>query len=422
MNFKQAKIKDSPILFIDGDRSKRYPSRNEFVDSGVMFLNAESIKHGRINKDSVNFITQTKYDVIKKGRIKFGDLLLTTRGNGIGDCSYVHTNEKGLINAQMLILRIEKEEEIDSRYLYYYFKTEYVKELISIFSSGSAQPQIPIKDLKHVPILIPSKRIQKKIAAILTAYDDLIEINNKRIQILEKMAEEIYREWFVRMRFPGYEIVRYVKGIPESWSIKKIGSLFKVYLGGTPSRENTSFWGGSIPWINSGEINNLRIIKESEFITEIGYQKSATRKMPMHTTVIAITGATLGQVSFTEIEVCANQSVVGVYDEKDVYNFYLFRFIKYSINNLISKQGGGGQQHINKDIVKKEPILIPDITTIKHYNEIVEPIYKDISNLYFSVEKINKILQILLPRLISGKLDVENLDVKFPPSMEEVNA
>ncbi|MCB1192141.1 MAG: restriction endonuclease subunit S [Leptospiraceae bacterium] len=133
--WKEVGLIDSGIFFVDGDRSSlRYPSREEFVDSGVMFLNAESIKSGRINLKAVNHIANEKYDQIKKGRIQKEDILLTTRGNGIGDCAFVDIEEKGIINAQMLILR-NKNNIICPQFLYYYITLDSTKNLINV-SSG----------------------------------------------------------------------------------------------------------------------------------------------------------------------------------------------------------------------------------------------------------------------------------------------
>lgn len=121
-NFTEVELGKTKIQFIDGDRSSRYPKRDEFVEEGIMFLNAESINSGSINKAVANYISEEKFSEIKKGRIKRGDLLLTTRGNGVGNVAYVNTNELGLINAQMLILRTN-EQEISSKFLFYYFSS-----------------------------------------------------------------------------------------------------------------------------------------------------------------------------------------------------------------------------------------------------------------------------------------------------------
>lgn len=301
------------------------------------------------------------------------------------------------------------------RFTYFFLQTLHLEN----FDTGSSNPTLNRNHIHKIKIIFPKLDEQQKIAAILSAYDELIENNQRRIALLEKMAEEIYREWFVRMRFPENRETNFNKGLPSNWEICEIGDKFSTCLGGTPSRTESSYWGGEIPWINSGEVNKLRIIEPSEYITENGLRYSATKIMPKRTTVIAITGATLGQVSLTEIEVCANQSVVGVYDSTGIYSEYIYQFVRANIENLIAKQSGGGQQHINKDIVGKEKILLPPLNLIEKYNHVVRPIFNQIRTLLYSTQANTQMRDKLLPRLISGKLSVEHLDIRFPPGMEE---
>lgn len=153
-------IGETNTQFIDGDRSARYPKREEYVDSGIMFLNGESINRGTINKEAVNFITEQKYRDIKKGRIARNDILLTTRGNGIGDAAFVTTNDKGLINAQMLILRADN-KDIYAKYLFYYITSNSLQNYILNFASGSAQRQIPIRDLKKSRSIYRKRKLRE---------------------------------------------------------------------------------------------------------------------------------------------------------------------------------------------------------------------------------------------------------------------
>ena len=119
----------------------------------------------------------------------------------------------------------------------------------------------------HTELQIPPYEAQQKIAAILSAYDDLIENNKRRIALLEKMAEEIYREWFVRMRFPGHEKVKMVKGVPEGWLVKRVGEIFRTSSGGTPSRENIRNYEGDINWVKTGELKNPFVFETEEKIS-----------------------------------------------------------------------------------------------------------------------------------------------------------
>ena len=182
-------------------------------------------------------------------------------------------------------------------------------------------------------------------------------------------------------------------------------------LGGTPSRTKPEYWKGTIPWINSGEINNFRIIKPSETITELGLTKSATKLLPLKTTVIAITGATLGQVSLLEIDACANQSVVGIIPNDDYPYEYIYPLIKQSVNELTSHQTGGAQQHINKQNVESLDILVPTAADLDKYCNTVHNLYEMIATNCFENEYLTSLRDTLLPKLMSGELDVSDIDL-----------
>ena len=222
------KIKHLPITIIDGDRSSRYPKRSEFREKGVLFLNTTNIVQNRLDLTEANFVSPDKFDEIKKGRLQRLDIVMTTRGSigkvALFDCE----PPKGLINAQMLILRADG-EIIDQKYLFYQTCSEDFQAKLKNFASGSAQPQIPIIDLKEVEVAVADLPTQRKIASILSTYDDLIENNTRRIKILEDMAATIYRQWFVEFRFPGHENVPMVESelgsIPHGWKVKSFGEV-----------------------------------------------------------------------------------------------------------------------------------------------------------------------------------------------------
>ena len=234
------KIKDLPITIIDGDRSSRYPKRSEFREQGVLFLNTTNIVQNRLDLTEANFVSPEKFDEMKKGRLQRFDIVITTRGS-IGKVALFDCDPpKGLINAQMLILRAD-DEIINRKFLFYQTCSDDFQTKLKNFASGSAQPQIPIIDLKEVEIAVPPLPAQRKIAAVLSTYDDLIENNTRRIKILEEMAGAIYREWFVEFRFPGHEQVEMVESelglIPQGWEVKKVKEIVKRLKAGQTYRQ-----------------------------------------------------------------------------------------------------------------------------------------------------------------------------------------
>lgn len=271
----------------------------------------------------------------------------------------------------------------DIKFLYYLLLRN--RQRIISEATGSAQQNLSVDKIRNFEFGFPNFQTQKKIASILSAYDAKIENNNKIIKNLEATAQTIFNEWFVKFHFPGYEKVKMVEsemeGIPEGWGIKNIKDVFTVVLGGTPSREKSQYWNGNIPWINSGEVNKLRILEATEHITELGLNKSNARLVKSGATVIAITGATLGQVSRLEIDSTANQSVIGIFDKDNILNEYLYLFISNNILDLISGASGGAQQHINKQMVENYKILIPSESVVQQFNKKVFSIFRLIKEL-----------------------------------------
>lgn len=304
-------------------------------------------------------------------------------------------------------------EKCDVRFIKYF--TDTIKLRMQNVSRGTTQNNLSLEKLLTFVFPAPPLPEQQKIAGILAAYDDLIENNTRRIQILEQMAQSIYWEWFVHFRFPGHEKDMLVESplgkIPQGWDVVRISERFKTVLGGTPSRKKPEFWtDGTVPWINSGKINELRIIDASELITRDAFSKSATKLMPRRTTVLAITGATLGQVSLLEIEACANQSVVGIVDSSGIYSEYLYLKTKEVIGELVNHASGGAQQHINKEVVNEFKIVLPPEPLVIRFNKFCKPFFDLLVNKLRQNANLRSTRDLLLPKLISGELSVDNVE------------
>lgn len=293
----------------------------------------------------------------------------------------------------------------DPKFLYYLCQTM----PFANFGGGSAVPTLNRNHIHPLETKIPVKvEDQCRIASILSSLDRKIELNNKINADLEEMAQAIFKNWFVD--FEPFKDGKFLDSelgmIPEGWKVGTLGDFCKCLLGGTPSRSKEEYWNGDVNWINSGEINKFRILEASEKITELGLSKSATKLLPKKTTVLAITGATLGQVSLLEIDTCANQSVIGVLENAEVPYEYIYPFIKDRIEMLIQHQTGGAQQHINKDNVESLIFLLPAKNVLENYISLVGPMYKRIESQCFENLYLSTLRDTLLPRLMSGELEV----------------
>lgn len=283
--------------------------------------------------------------------------------------------------------------------------------------TGTTRPAIGIQLLRKISIPLPSEEEREAIAKVLSDLDSKIELSRRMNKTLEAIGQAIFKHWFVDFEFPNEQGKPYKSSggammeselgeIPKEWDVNQIRNILKTVLGGTPDRTKKEFWDGNIPWINSGKVNEFRIIEPTEYITEKGLNKSATELLPKRTTVIAITGATLGQVSLLEINSCANQSVIGILESDNIKSEYIYFWIKQTIEKIISCQTGGAQQHINKTNVSDSLILIPESKVLGKYILTTKNIFNHITLNCVEELTLAQIRDALLPKLMSGQIRV----------------
>ena len=366
---------EAPFEIIDGDRGKNYPKQSEFSETGYcLFLSATNVTKSGFDFATCQFIDQKRDEALNKGKLRREDIVLTTRGT-IGNTAYfndVVPFEHLRINSGMVILRCDSSRLIPA-FLYHFVRSPSFFSQVNGLRSGVAQPQLPIRDMRQNKLPLPPLPIQCRIAGILSAYDELIENSQRRIKILESMARALYREWFVHFRFPGHESVPRVPSaigeMPQGWHIRTLGEIAEIVLGGTPSRGVSEYWeNGIIPWLKSGKLNDVRVIEGTELISHAGLANSAAKLMPPKTVLVAITGAIL----ISE-----------------------------------SKMSGSAQQHINKEIVQQTAVLVPAERIADSFCANVRPIYEQIRLSLLQIENLRRTRDQLLPRLLSGQIDVE---------------
>jgi type I restriction enzyme S subunit len=341
--------------------------------------------------------------------LKNGDILVAMTGATAGKVGKVRTDRPILLNQRVAKI---SPVEADHEFIWALVSSEEYQAKFFQLADGAAQPNMSGGQIESVEIPLPPLPVQRRIASILSAYDELIENSQRRIRILETMARALYREWFVHFRFPGHEAHPRVPSplghIPKGWEVKRIGDVFQTVLGGTPSRAKPEFWeGGTVPWINSGKVNDLRITEASELITPLALEKSAAKLMPKGTTVLAITGATLGQVSYLEIETTANQSVVGINDPSELWSECIYLTVCERIEGIIKHASGGAQQHINKEVVNDVQLTLPTRARAQDFKRLVAPMFRELATLLFQTQNLRQTRDLLLPRLLSGQVQLE---------------
>jgi type I restriction enzyme, S subunit len=304
----------------------------------------------------------------------------------------------------------------EPRFLNYFVRTLQLEN----FDVGASNPTLNRNHVHKIRIIFPKKvDTQKRIAAVLSAYDDLIENNKRRIALLEKLVEELYREWFVRLRFPGYQQVKRVKGVPLGWTPTPSNKVFRVMGGGTPSTDNPVYWDGEIPFFTPRDAgDNFYALKTERGITQKGLDSCNSPLFKRDTIFITARG-TVGKICLAYREMAMNQTCYALspIDKGEVY--FHFLSMKNAITYIKGVSKSGVFDNIIVDTFRIVPILLPPAPLIVHFNEYVAPVFNQIGALLESNDVLTKARDLLLPRLISGKLSVESVDIQFPPGMGE---
>ena len=224
--------------------------------------------------------------------------------------------------------------------------------------SGSGTPIISKNKLAKFKFLVEEDLPkQQKIASILSTYDTLIENNNRRIRLLEQMAENLYKEWFVRFRFPGHEKVEMENGLPKGWKRTKLIEECQTSSGRTPSRSKSEYYiNGTIPWIKTGELQDNILINTEEYITEDAVKHSSAKIFPKGTLLMAMYGVNIGKLGISEIEATCNQACC-VFTPKQIdYKYYLYHYFKSIREYLLSISFGAAQQNLSQELSNKSNI------------------------------------------------------------------
>jgi len=319
---------------------------------------------------------------------------------------YLHNQRIGLVEI--------KNNSIDKGYLYWLLRCEHYQKFVTGSATGATVKHTSPSKIYSFKFKAPHARItQQKIAAILSAYDDLIENNLQRIKLLEEMAQITYEEWFVRMKFPGHEPtpIDPETDLPEEWKIDQIENHFKTESGGTPSRTHPEYFNnGNICWIKTQELRNNIILSSLEKISEVGMKNSSAKIFPSKTVLLAMYGNTIGETGFLMIPAATNQACCAFLTD-ECHAYYIHQYLIKHKQQILNYRMGAAQENISQQIIKKIKILIPTNSILKKHGVIASHIYRGIGSIMSQNILLKEARDILLPRLMTGMIDVDKIEL-----------
>ncbi len=353
------------------------------------------ISHGE------NFLTKTG---LKSGTklLPKGTVLFSSRA----PIGYVAIASNPICTNQGFKSIICNKEIINPLFLYYYIKGNL--DYIKLFGTGATFPEISGAAMRKIKVQIPSIPTQQKIASILSSYDRLIENNTRRIRLLEQMAENLYKEWFVRFRFPEHEKVEMVNGLPKGWERTVASSIIDVMSGGTPKTDHPEFYGGNIPFYTPKDANDsIFVYNTLTNITEEGLTHCNSQLYPRNTLIITARG-TVGKLNLLAVPMAMNQSCFALQFKQKENPFFLYYAIRTEIAKLKKIANGGVFDTIIVKSFDHIKLIIPTRSLMDNFNLKVYSILEQVRNLSYQNQLLTHQRDLLLPRLMSGKLEVKS--------------
>jgi type I restriction enzyme S subunit len=276
-------------------------------------------------------------------------------------------------------------------------------------SEKAAVPGVDRNVLHTIKVRAPGANEQAAVVSVLSAYDDLIENNRRRIALLEEAARLLYREWFVHFRFPGHEHVRIIDGLPEGWKRRAFDSVCDTIGGGTPKTEKPEFWNdGDIPWYKPTDITRnscLALLDSATKITEAGLRGSSAKMLPAGT-VLMTSRASVGFFGVIDEPSCTNQGFISIIPHDSQARMYLLHNLMHRVEEIRSHAGGATYKEISKGKFRALPVVVPDAPLVHEFEGQASTLHAQVRTLHTQNQKLAQGRDLLLPHLMNGEIAV----------------
>lgn len=382
------------------------------TETPFKMLRTSDVREGFINLEGLNCVTEEVFQKwTRRGELRVGDVIFT-REAPLGEVGIVR-EAKNYFMGQRLVLYRANPNMCDSRFLMYWFLNPVNKEGLKSRGVGSTVTHLRVPECENIEIIAPKVETQRRIADILSAYDSLIENNQKQIKLLEEAAQRLYKEWFVNLRFPGYENVKIIDGVPEGWEKKNLGSLIEVVRGRSYSSDELSETGGVL-MVN---LSNIRPFGGYNRAQEKHYNGKYTQEQTVksYDLIMGLTDMTqerrtVGRVAIVpelRKEAIISMDLIKLVPKEgsSLFFYALLSFGGYS--EVISRFANGTNVlHLRPDVLDVVDVLSPPKVLQENYSDFFKNILNKINDLQDQILLAIEARDRLLPKLMSGEIEL----------------
>lgn len=366
--------------------------KEDYVQSGTPIVTVEHLGKKKFTEQNLPHVSDADKKRLSKYILRKGDVVFSRVGS-VDRCSYVSDEYDGWMFSGRC-LRVRPLSDIDSQYLYYYFTLESTKQFVRGIATGATMPSINTKFMSEVPVTYPPLEEQRKIASVLSVLDNKIDLNEK---INENLLEQLH--------------VLYSKLFCDSAMDTPLGDVVVTTSGGTPSRKHDEYYSdSSICWVKSKELIGTYIHETEEHINDLAVRNSSAKLLPEHSVLIAMYGATVGAYGVISKPMTCNQAVCALLCNENYPYTYLFQIACESQQKIINLAVGSAQQNISQVLIKQLN-LHSNLDIIQTFHGLALPMHQEIEFLQAENLRLSALRGSLLPKLMSGELDVSNLEL-----------
>jgi type I restriction enzyme S subunit len=345
------------------------------------------------------FISEQKDDELRKGKLTRNDVVLTTRGT-LGNVAFYGDTvpyDHVRINSGMVIMRADP-SKLMPEFLYGFLRAPFFDSQVEQLRSGVAQPQLPIRDIKKIRLLLPPKPLQERIVGVFMSYDDLIENNRRRMALLEDAARQLYREWFVSLRFPGHEHTHITNGVPKGWERRTLGDLAEITMGQSPESRHYNEDGEGLPFHQGVTDFGDRFVTHRIYST-------ALNRLAEPGDILCSVRAPVGRLNVTLDKIVIGRGLAALRSKTGHQSLLLQQLRAHFFKeDLIG--GGAIFASVTKKEFSAQELLQPPNHLKQSFEEVTRPSDEQLRVLYLQNQQLRAARDLLLPRLMSGEITV----------------
>lgn len=387
------------------------PKQTEF---GKYLITSKHIKDNRIDFESAYKISEDDYNkIITRSKVDQWDIIISMIGAYCGFCCIESSKQTDYAIKNVGLLKVGN--ELKCKWLYYYLTSPHGKQQLSKLRSGSSQPYISLGALRNLDIPVPNENTMSDIVSVLSSLDSKIELNRRINDNLEKQAQGLYKSWFIDFEpFKGGKFVDSELGeIPEGWRVGRLSDVGRIVGGSTPSKSHSEYYTtNGIPWLTPKDLSmtQAKFTSRGEIdITEIGYKSCSTKLLPRGS-VLFSSRAPIGYISIALNEICTNQGFKSIVPNREIGTAFIFYYLKANTSKIESQASGSTFKEASGTLINSLSIIRPPLKVIHNFNEIMTPIFFQQEKNEGENEKLSKLRDTLLPKLMSGELKISDLN------------